>query len=108
MRSDMRATTVPVMHSRSAQAGRSGGSDTSPSGMHDSPEKITGGLSQEVMRGLVLPGRRGLRLESTQKARHAMNHLIRLQWLTRLCILVPSVSKVRSKPARGTHRSSVF
>ena len=44
---------------RSGKGGGSGGSDTSPNGMHDSPGNITGGSPQEGMRRL-LPVRRGL------------------------------------------------
>jgi len=56
----------------SAKGGGSGRSDTSPTGMHDSFEKRTGGLSQEGMRRLM-PGRRGngFRIHTTRQPRHA-------------------------------------
>ena len=52
--------------------GGSGGGDTSPNGMHDSPRKRTGPPLQEGMRGLMIPGRKGLgmRVHTTRQARH--------------------------------------
>jgi len=51
--------------------GGSGGSDTSPTGMHDSSEKRTGPYQQEGMRSLG-PGRRGhgFRVNTTRQPRH--------------------------------------
>jgi hypothetical protein len=60
----------------SAKGRGSGGSDTSPTRMHDSFEKRTGGLSQEGIRRLM-PGRRGNGSGSTQHASHAMHHQMR-------------------------------
>ena len=56
---------------RAAKGGGSGGNDTSPFGMHDSPGNGTGGLSQARMRGLA-PGRRrhGLRTRTARQPRH--------------------------------------
>ena len=92
---------------RSAKKGGSGGSDTSPSAMHDSPGNRTGPPTQEGMRGLV-PGRwgHGFRIHTTRHPRHelidapAVVHLL-------LCMGAGNVPSVRNKGALEVHRNTV-
>ena len=79
----------------------SGGSDTLPTGMHDSPGRSTGGSSQEGMRRLLSPGIRGLafRVYTTrQESRGAPAVARRL-----LSMDAGNVPSMRSKRAREAH-----
>jgi hypothetical protein len=87
---------------KSGKGGGSGGSDTSPTGMHASPEKITGGSPQEGMRRL-LPVRRGLEFRVHTTRQESLDAPAVARRL--LPMDAGNVPSVRSKGTREAYRS---
>ena len=92
----------------SAKGDGSGGGDTSPISMHDSPGNRTRGLSQKGMRGLVLPGRRelGLRVRKKSQAHHESLDALAVAHPL-LYVGAGNVPSVLSQGTREAYRSRV-
>jgi len=79
-----------------------GGRDTSPTGMHDSPERSTGGSSQEGMRRFLSPGMSGLAFRVYTTRQESLGAPAVARRL--LSMDAGNVPSMRSKRERGAHR----